>query len=585
MRYDSGQQKKAAPMMDRNAIADALDEIAGLLELKGENDFKVRAYANAARLVRGGDLAAADLVREARAGRIKGIGDALTEKISVLVETGGLPYLDELRESMPAGLFDMLRVPGLGAKKVRALHDQLGVEEISELEDACLQNRLVDLKGFGQKTQEKILAGIRQLTSYGGQFRLSAALLEAERLVAALQDSGAANRVEIVGSLRRWMETVHNINLLAVAKNTRQLMDAFRNQPNVRSVDRQSNARTVVTLNSDISADLHVVSESDFAFALLYYTGSKEHNAQLAGLAKKRKLHFAARGLLRGDKPVAAKSEDELYRALGLHSIPPEMREGLGEIDLAAREFPPLVTRPDLRGVLHVHSTYSDGVDPLSRLAEQIKAQGFHYLGITDHSQTAVYAHGLKPDDVRRQHEEIDRLNRELAPFRIFKGIESDILPDGSLDYDEQTLARFDFVIASVHSKFNMSEADMTRRVVRALRNPHTTILGHPTGRLLLARDGYPLDMEAVLEAAAKNGVAVEINAHPHRLDLDWRHHRRAKELGIPIPISPDAHELAGVQDVRYGVGIARKGGLTPEDVLNCWDTARLARWFLGRKK
>ncbi len=573
-------------MIDKSVIADALDEIAALLELKGENDFKVRAYANAARLVRGSELDAAGFVREAQAGRIKGIGAALREKITTLFETGALPYLEELRAELPAGLFDMLRVPGLGAKKVRALREQLGIEELSDLEDACRQNRLVNLKGFGAKSQEKILAGIRQVVAYGGRFRLAPALPEAEALVAALRATGAAGRIEIVGSLRRWVETVHNINLLAVSSKPRELIDAFCDQPTVQKIDKRSTKFARVTLAGGIAADLRVVSEDEWAPALVHFTGSATHVERLTALAKKRGFELGERSLSRRGKPVVVESEADLYRALGLHDVPPELREGLDEIDLAAeREFPPLVTLQDLRGVLHVHSTYSDGVDTIRHLAESFRARGYQYLGLTDHSQSAAYAGGMKPDDVRRQHAEIDALNRELSPFRIFKGVESDILFDGSLDYDDEVLASFDFVIASVHSRFNLSEEEMTRRVVRALANPHTSILGHPTGRLLLTREGFQIDLDAVLEAAAKYGVAVELNAHPHRLDLDWRRHRRAKELGIPIPISPDAHELAGVEDVRYGVGVARKGGLTPHDVLNCWDVKQLAQWFARRKK
>ncbi len=573
-------------MIDKATIADALDEIAALLELKGENDFKVRAYANGARLVRGSPLDLDDFVREATAGRIKGIGAALSEKIAILAQTGSLPFLNDLREELPPGLFEMMRIPGLGAKKVRELYAQLGIDELSELEEACLHDRLVDLKGFGAKTQAKILAGIRQLASYGGQYRLVTAWLEAERLAAALAETGLCSHLEIVGSIRRRLETVHNVNLLAVSPKPRELMEVFGNLPGLQSVDDHGPALVRVTTASGAPAELRLVTPGEWASALVYFTGSKEHVARLQERARERGFDFGERGLRRGNKPLELNREADCYAALDLAEIPPELREGADEIELAERDaLPALVTMADLRGVLHVHSTYSDGVEPLAQLAAELKAMGYHYLGVTDHSQTAGYAGGLKPDDVRRQHEEIDRLNAELAPFRIFKGIESDILPDGSLDYDEPTLALFDFVIASVHSHFRLSEADMTRRVVRAIENPHTTILGHPTGRLLLTREAYAIDMNAVLAAAAKHGVAIELNAHPYRLDLDWRLHRRAKEMGIRIPILPDAHELGGLQDLRYGLGAARKGGLTAADVPNCWPVDPLAAWLARRKR
>lgn len=572
-------------MPNSKQIAQALEEIGVLLELSGENPFKTRAYFNAARIVQSNEAELGEFVAQAVAGEIKGIGQALSEKIQTLYETGALPYLDELRSRFPSGLFDVMRVPGLGAKKVKILYEELGIASLGELEYACQENRLVDLKGFGKKTQDNILLGIARLAKYIGRFRFPTGLRAAEALIPALKKSGAVQRIEVAGSLRRRMETVKDVDLLATSDNAPALMETFVHHPAVAQITGHGETKSSVVLTSGIAVDLRVVEDAQFATALAHFTGSREHNTQLRALAKKRGFKLNEYGLFDGETPLPIADEAELYRRLGLHFIPPETREADGEIEFAAdHEFPRLIERGDLRGILHCHTTFSDGGNTVRQMAEAVRDMGLDYLGISDHSQTAAYAGGLRPDDIKRQHEEIDRINEALAPFRVFKGIESDILPDGSLDYDEKTLAQFDFIIASVHSHFKMDEATMTARIVRAIENPFTTILGHPTGRLLLSRDAYPLNMAAVLEAAAAHGVAVELNANPHRLDLDWRHHRKAKELGIPIPICPDAHSIEGLADIEYGLGIARKGRLTAADVLTAWSTEDIFAFMQRRK-
>ena len=568
--------------MTKQAIAQALDEIAVLLELKGENPFKIRAYTNGARIVKGVETDLETFIADARAKKVKGIGDALAEKIETLYRTRQLDYLDELRAEFPDGLTDLLRIPGLGAKKVKALYEQLDVTNIGELEYACRENHLVDLPGFGKKTQENILAGILRIASYSGRFRQPAARKAAQRIADALAATGACERIEVAGSIRRRLETSKDIDVLVVSETPEPVMDAFCGLPDVKQITGRGETKASIVLEIGIAADLRVVPAESLAAALMYFTGSKEHNTAVRGIAKKKGYKLNEYGLFQGDKAQKAESEEAIYKKLGLAYVEPELREDRGEIEAAAEgALPALVTAEDLRGVLHAHSNYSDGSTSIAEMAEAVRRMGYDYLGISDHSQSAAYAGGLTPDDVKRQHEEIDRLNEKLAPFRIFKGIESDILAGGELDYDEKTLAAFDFVIASVHSSFKLPEKEMTARIVRAIQHPATRILGHPTGRLILSRDEYAVDVPALLDAAAEAQTAIELNANPYRLDLDWRYHRRAAALGIPIPISPDAHAIEGLSDmIDYGVGIARKGWLTAADVLNCRTADALDAFF-----
>jgi len=562
--------------MDRKEIAQVLNEIAALLELKGENPYRCLAYSNAARIIEGLKEDPLKLVEEGRLGTVKGIGKTLDEKITELVTTGRMKFHEELKRSFPEGLLEMLRIPGMGAKKVRAVYEKLGVATLGELEYACNENRLVDLPGFGAKTQEKILKGIEGLKKYRTRFLLSDALQEAVAIEEALAAHKKVGRCSVAGSIRRRKETVKDGDIVATASDADAVMDAFTSLPQVAEIIAKGETKSSVRLHSGITVDLRVVSEREYPYALHHFTGSAEHNTAMRSRARRMKLKMNEYGLFRGEKLVRCGDEEEIFEALGLAYIPPELREDQGEIEAAERgELPVLVEESDIKGVIHVHSEYSDGTSSIEELAEACAAMGYSYLGICDHSRSAGYAGGLDEDEVLRQHEEIDALNEKfrsdprMKGFRVLKGIESDILPDGSLDYEERILERFDFVIASVHSKFNMTEAEMTRRIIEAMENPHLSILGHPTGRLLLAREGYPVDMRAVIEAAASLGVAIELNANPHRLDIDWRECRYAKELGVKISINPDAHHAGSISDIRFGVGTARKGWLEARDVVN----------------
>jgi DNA polymerase (family 10) len=575
--------------VDRAKVADALEEIGLLLELLGENPFKTRAYANGARILRGLDRDLGELIRTKELGTIKGFGEALVEKVTVLHETGSLPYLEKLRREVPPGLLAWLDIPGLGPKKARTIHVALGIETLDELEEAARAGKIRVLEGFGETSEKRILEGIARVRSHAGRFLMPVARAEADRLVALLRGVRGVHRVEAAGSVRRRAETSKDIDLVVVAEDAETAMDAFVSAGGVVEVTGRGETKCSLRLASGLSSDLRVVPERSFPFALCYFTGSKAHNVALRSRAQKRGLKLNEYALVReaNGEEIPCADEEGIYRELGLGFIPPELREDRGEIEAAEEgRLPVLLEDGDLRGVLHCHSTWSDGQDSVARMADAARERGMDYLGLTDHSRSATYARGLTIDRVREQHAEIDAWNaKERGGFRILKGIECDILAEGALDYPDEVLASFDFVIASVHSRFHRSEQEQTARIVRALRNPWVDILGHPTGRLLLERDPYPVDLFRVLDAAIEEGVAVEINAHPMRLDLDTAALRYGIPKGMKTSIDPDAHETAGLDDVRWGVGVARRGWCTADDVLNAWPLERLLRWFEERKR
>lgn len=557
--------------MDKKNVARTLEAIATLMELKGENPFKVRAFSGGARLLETTELDLAGLVAEGKLTTVKGIGAGLAEVIKEMVTTGASSVHAELAASIPAGVIEMLAIPNLGPKKIKAIHEGLGVASVGELEYACNENRLASLAGFGAKTQDKILAGIRLMKQNLGRFLYADVIDTAESLLASVSGHPSVQRAAIAGSLRRCKETVKDVDLVASSDDPAAVMAAFVALPGVSEVIGHGATKSSVRLENGLSVDLRVVSDDQFPFTLHHFTGSKEHNTLMRQRAQERGLKLNEYGLWRGDELIPCHDEADIFARLAMAYVAPELREGLDEIALAeAGPLPELVTLGDLEGIFHVHTTYSDGGASVEAMARAAQALGYRYVGISDHSEAAVYAQGLTRDRIREQHAEIDRLNAELSGITILKGIEADILADGSLDYDRETLATFDFVIASVHSRFGLDEAAMTDRLVKALSNPHVTMLGHMTGRLLLGREPYALDLDRVFKAAAAHGVVIELNANPHRLDIDWRHLRRALELGVHIAINPDAHSIDGLQDTRFGVGIARKGGVQPGQVLNC---------------
>jgi DNA polymerase (family 10) len=574
--------------MNRNEVAAALSEIGTLLELLGENPFKTRAYGNAARLIKTMDQDLDELVNSGQVDSLKGIGKALAEKISLLVRDDRLPYLEDLRTRVPAGLMKWLRIPGLGPKKVRAIHQALAISTLGELEYACQENRLRDLDGFGQASQDRIVAGIHRLRKNAGRFLQPVVQEEAVRLLELVRSVSGVIRAEVAGSVRRRTETSKDIDIVVASTDPEPVMEAFADSEQVEDITGRGPTKCSVVLKSGPSADLRVVEDTAFPFTVMYFTGSKDHNIAMRSRARTAGLKLNEYGLVPedGGNSLPCVDEEAIYSTLDLPYIEPELREDLGELEAAERgDLPQLVEQSDIRGVLHCHSTWSDGSASIADMAQACLDRGYSYLGICDHSQSASYAGGLRPPKVLAQHEEIDRLNHDLdGTFTVLKGIEADILADGELDYPDELLSRFDLVVASVHSRFNLSEKDQTARILKALDNRYVDILGHPTGRLLLARDPYPLDRRAIVQAAAERNVAVEINAHPSRLDLDWRELAVGMRHGLLTSINPDAHSPAGIDHVHHGIGIARKGWCTADQVLNAWPLDRLHAWLQERR-
>lgn len=573
-------------MITKEALIEQLEASAVLLELQGENPFKCRAYIHAARAIAALNVDLTEAVQSRTLMEEKGIGKAMFEKIANAIQTGRLRSYEELKATTPPGLLEMLKIKGLGPKKIRTLYEQLGVKDIVELEYACIENRLIDLQGFGKKTQDKILEGITYQKKQMGFHHCHTARRQGEALLSRIRAREGVARVEFGGSVRRRNEIVQDIDLVASCDQPLDLISFFCGLPEVeREIDRSENKARVL-LKSGMEVDLHVTTEDRFPYLLHHYTGSKDYHVALEERARRYGIKISEYGLFLDDHILPCQDERDIFSTLEIDYIEPELRENRGEIEAAARHLlPTLVEEKDIRGIFHVHSTYSDGAASLSEMVETAERAGLEYIGISDHSQAAHYANGLKEDRILKQHEEIEQLRERFKAIHIFKGIEADILPDGSLDYDDRILSLFDFVIASVHSRFNMSEREMTDRVVRAMSHPKVTFLGHPTGRILLSRPGYPLGIREVIEAAQRTGVILELNASPYRLDLDWRYCKLAKEAGVRLSVNPDAHGTEGISDVFFGVGIARKGWLSKEDILNTLPLDQIRSFLMEKKR
>ena len=569
--------------MTKSQIASVLEEIATLLELKDENPFKIRAYANAARSLEtfGGNLS--DLKDEEALAKIPGIGKAIAAKVKELAATGKLKYLEELRAEFPAAILELFSISGLGAKKIKALYEKLHISSIEQLREACESGRVAELPGFGETTQTKICAAIEQRSKHSGYFQFGQIAADTESLRKDLAAHPDALRVDVAGSYRRRREIVRDVDLVVATTKPTAITQFFARHALVESIIAQGPTKTSVRLRSGIQCDLRVVSSAEYPFALNYFTGSKEHNIEMRSRALQHgwTLNEYRLAKLPPDpkakkKKAAAKipkvnEEADLYRAVGLDFIPPELRENCGEFEAAEKHsLPRLIEKENLRGTFHCHTVASDGHNSLEEMAAAAQELGLQYLGIADHSKSSIQAHGIDAAKLKSQIAAIRKLNKKSDDFRIFAGVECDILRDGKLDFEDEILAELDFVVASIHSVFNLSEAEMTKRVIRAIENPFVTILAHPTGRLLLKREPYSIDIPAVLDAAAATGTWVELNAAPKRLDLDWRWCPLAKQKGVKCAINPDAHRVERLQDLWFGVGIARKGWLTKDDVMNC---------------
>jgi DNA polymerase (family X) len=557
--------------MDRDQVAQALSEIAALLELTGESPFRVRAYQTAARSVADyrGDLRAARA--QGTLAQLRGLGPATTEIIEDLLDNGHSRVLEDLRDQVPPGLSDLLKIGGLGVAKVRTIHESLRVDSLEELESAARDGRLARLPRFGPRTAERVLRGIAFLRQQTGMLLVHHARRDAEAIGTALARVAGIDRVAVAGSVRRRCELVRDLDfVLVTTADADHLIDAIRRLPGVAEAVRAAADVVRLRLESGAPVDAFLTPPERLGLALLHATGSAAHLEQLAARAQERGLRWSRTDPVGAGEAGQLTGEEEVYRALDLPWIPPELREGSGEIDAAAAgQLPVLVDAGSLRGFLHCHSNYSDGTSTAAEWAEAAGAAGYAYLGITDHSPATAFGGGLQPEDVARQHAEIDTENARQSGIRLLKGVEADILADGTLDYTPELRGRFDFIIASVHSRHGMSADQMTARVLKAMDDPTMTILGHPTGRLLLSRDPYPLDLDAVFSRAAERGVAIEINADPQRLDLDWRLLQRARQAGTAISIGADAHGAGQLHHMEFGIGVARKGWLTAEAVLN----------------
>jgi DNA polymerase (family 10) len=564
--------------LDRDGVINVLREIAVLLRARGESEFRARAYETAAtRLAQvQGDVA--ELVRSGSLREIPGIGQGLAVTITELVTTGRSTLHHALREGYPPGIGELLQIPGLGSKKALALWNALGIGDVDALEQACLDGRVRAVRGFGDKTEQKILEGIaeyRRVPETPHRRRLGDVLPGAEALLDHLVAAQSVRRGAVAGDARRACEEVDVVELIVSADSPAGVDSGLSRSPLVsRVAEREDGRRTVRLHERDVVLDVRAIPDEEYAATLVHSTGSAAHVAHLRAIAERRGLVLSERGLFRGAERIPTPEEHALYAALGLPWIPPELREDAGEIDAASAErlVADLLDERHVLGIVHSHSTWSDGAATLEQMAKAARALGFRYLTVTEHSQTAAYAGGLKADDLKRQWEEIDALNAELGDFRLLKGTETDILQDGRLDYPEQLLEQFEVVIGSIHNRHNMDERQMTDRILRAFENPHLHILGHATGRLLQRRPPYALRMEEILDAAVRRGVAIEVNGNPHRLDLKSEYVRQAVERGVKLVVSPDSHSTRELRHVRYAVLTARRGWARRGDVLNTLD-------------
>ncbi len=574
-------------MMEKSDIATVLDEIATFMELTGENPFKIRAYSAGARTLENMTEDLGVLIDSGKLADIPGLGEALVDKITTLRRDGVLPFHQKLKASIPAGLLEVMQIPGLGPKKVRALWTQLAVEDLAKLTEVCESGAVAELKGFGAKTQEKILEGIKNRIAYGKRHRWYEAAAIAEPILAGLRALPQVSLAESAGSLRRSRETVGDLDFLVASSEPKPIMDWFVAYPGVKEVTAHGETKSSVRFENGLQADLRVVPAEQFYFALHHFTGSKEHNVAMRHRALGRGLSMSEWGFKSVDEKTpapGAANEAEVFQALGLPWIPPELREGNGEIDAAeAGKLPKLVQLSDLRGVFHNHTTESDGDHTLDQMAAAAEAHGWEYLGISDHSKSSFQAGGLDEARLQKQIEDIAKLNAaKKYRVRVLSGSEVDILKDGTLDFTDELLGRLDFVVASVHNLFTLDREAQTARIIKAIENEHVDMIGHLTGRLLNKREPYEVDVAKVIDAAAANETIIELNANPWRLDLDWRWWRRAAEKGVLCSINPDAHHIDQLAFAAHGVRIARKGWLTPEQVLNTRPLPEVLAW-LGR--
>ena len=565
--------------MDKKDIVEVLERIGTMMEIKGENPFKIRAYSAGARTLQTMEEDLGEVIEAGRLGDIPGIGKALTEKIETLYTTGELEFYDKLVASVPSGLMDLLDIPGLGGKKIKVLHEKLDVDSIESLTVACQEGKVAELKGFGKKTEEKILSGIKNREAYAARHLWWDARSVVEKILPGLEGLPEVERVEAAGSFRRGMETVGDLDFLVASSNPAPIMDWFTSMDGIAEVTAHGDTKSSIRLEGGMQADLRVVPSEQFYFALHHFTGSKDHNVRMRQKALSIGLSLSEWGLRPEEEkdssrkagPVEANSEEDIFKALGLQYVPPSLREGMGEVEAAERnELPELLEFSDLKGCFHNHTTASDGRNTLEEMAEEADRRGWEYLGISDHSKASFQANGLDEERLSKQVQAIKTIN-ESGKFRVhlFAGSEVDILSGGKLDFEDSDMDSLDYVVASVHAGLTQDEETMTARLLKVLEHPKVTMLGHMSGRLLLKREPSRMNIQKIIDAAIANGKIIELNANPMRLDMDWRHWRRAAEKGLLCCINPDAHALHHFDFQHAGVLAARKGWLTAKEVFN----------------
>lgn len=579
--------------MDKHAVSLILEEIGVLLNLKGENPFKVRAYHNAARSIEAVEEDLETIVQEDRLKDLPGIGEKIAEKVKLLVLKGRLPYYEKLKKSLPTGLLDLLNVPGLGGKKIKVLYEKLKIKSIDDLANACKKGKVAKLAGFGKKSEEKILYGLEKIKIYGRRMLWIDAERIARPILEKLLKLKEVQKAEIAGSFRRKLETVRDLDFLVSSTNEAQTMKWFTTQPWVEKILSSGPKKSSFLLKQGTQVDLRIIPQNEFGYALLYFTGSKEHNIHMRKRANERGFSLSEYALepLKTKKRVVVPKvlkkknveEEDIFASLGLDYIPPELREDMGEIEAAETgKLPKLVECKDICGVFHCHTTESDGHNTLEEMVAEAQKIGLEYIGIADHSKSSFQANGMDEERLLAQIKRIHALNKskKYSPY-VFAGLECDILKNGKLDFPNEILKELDYVIASIHRSFTMDEKAMTERLIKAIENPYTTMVGHVTGRLLLERDPYPVNLIKVIDACIANDKIMELNAQPLRMEMDWRLWRRAKEKGLKCCINPDAHYASGIQYYRLGVQIARKGWLEKKDIINTLSLKKMKTYLL----
>jgi DNA polymerase (family 10) len=558
--------------MKNQMVADVLYQIADLLDLKGEIFFKTRAYRIAAQTIEVLDEDIEVVTKEERLQDISGVGEALAKKIRELVETGKLEYFERLKKEIPAGLLAMLEIPGLGPKKVAAMYQNLGIKNIEQLRQACIEGKIRDLEGFGEITERNILRGIQMKEKTSGRVLLNVAYEDGANYINYLKQCDKIKRLSLAGSLRRRKETIGDLDILASSNNPDAVMDYFVKYYDVKRVLLQGSTKTSVILNDELQVDLRVVEDKSFGAALQYFTGSKEHNVKMRSLAIKQGYKLNEYGLFnkKTEKYIVGKDEIDIYKKLGLQYIESELRENRGEIETAAKnKLPKLINYNDIKGDLHIHSNWSDGFETIETIADSCKNMRYEYVGITDHSQSLHVANGLTESNVVKKIKEIEKINKKLQNFRVFSGTECDIKPDGSLDYSNNVLKMFDYVCIGIHSKFKMTSKEATSRIIKGMENEHVNILAHPTCRIIGRREPFELDIEKIIDTAKETNTYLEINAFPDRLDLNDLHAKQAKEKKVKFTIGTDAHYLSHLGFMQFGIATARRGWLEKKDILN----------------